>query len=1504
MNNHYFRTPFTLPTGNTALSPQRLCPSDAPLVLLPVRIETRFFPAANAMVELRVRIYPDKIHADSHEVALPQVERDAGTAYWREDWRCGDSLERRQLAWRALADRFGDERAAWIARALKPTNAHARPSVAAPAGQEPNPAPSFPALPPAEENAVGWQQAAQARLLPDHWVVCVHAGGNVVQVTSGPVIQQPLAVGPDPNAAEPTPETEPELTAGVDVAVDPGMRWMVDFTEAQAAGMAVSVLLPQATVNAGLDSVVVFGVAASQEPAAAQSALADLLDSHHYTDGLEFLRQGTPTNNTSAQRSGYSSRDPQHAASFAAEVLAGEAAPQPGSNAMSLGRMLGLDDARIQQTLASLGSAGSTHDRDQRSMNTALWQVGWGYFLSNMIGPAGGPTMAHIDWARQHFIDHVRAGGLLPPLRVGRQPYGILPVTSLDAWVSDPDASDQAMERHLRGLLLSLREQVWRPACSLVARIGLRQSQPDPDADLVDVMSMDAVSHRLRTRGAFGRHFVEHLHAIGAQDFTALLAEQDVAGKALLERLGLPTTPDSLPRLASMFFDDQAHGVSAPWVQAAASQGALEPNYVSALLADRKVQTLLAARANTQTSVLQALLRHAALREIAQAAARIAAGLPGGDLLALLRERELIDLVDPAVTSFMWGPPAQSEHWRRQLERVVPAVTGTATIRQYLDTLQNHEQPAVHALGEFYGALEQLASQPADALELLLKGTLDLGSYRLDAWITSLANKRLSALAQTSQSIRVGAYGWVENLRPAAAQANLPDASLPPNEPGPMRALPNDGGFIHAPSLTHASAAALLRNAHLGPAGQPGATDPFAIDLSSRRARKAIDLLRGVQRGQPLGVLLGYDFERGLHERGLDRFIQPLRALSPQPPIRPVGGDAAAADTHNVVDGLALLRRYDDPTDTAIANALATGSPAQRQHVISELESLRDSVDGMADALTAETAFQLARGNSARITSTLESLSRGESVPGQLEVLQTPKSGRSATHRVLCLMSGGAQTAPGWAASSSSPTANAERMLNAWVSRLMCDPRSARVTAATLDTADGQTLAVQSFPLSELGLTALDFVLGVEAQSAESAGADAASRVERLAEYHATRRAQGVAPSAQIRLVHQRPLDLGPTEVTLFDMLEQARAIRRLLNGSRAVRPQDLLAGSASGTASIDIAELELRAVSAESALTAARLRLANVLAPGATANCENLRTAILSVGAFALANTVPGSATGESPEALDSLRAQAKALMAECDKRIEAGSALRAQPAPADPSARAQRLAERAQAALGGSFLLLPKMALDAASALELQNALAATGNLAGDAAAPYTWFTRHARVRGAVAELAACTRIGEILGAAERLSLRVAQLPFLDTERWVGLPLPAGKELPDDKVSLVVQSVAALNTSLPLCGLWVDEWVEVTPSALETSALAFQYDPPNAAAPQCILVAVPPVKGQDWTVESLRRVLVETLDLAKLRAVEPALLGRAAQYLPATYLALNAADDAVSTDFAPLTR
>ena len=151
---------------------------------------------------------------------------------------------------------------------------------------------------------------------------------------------------------------------------------------------------------------------------------------------------------------------------------------------------------------------------------------------------------------------------------------------------------------------------------------------------------------------------------------------------------------------------------------------------------------------------------------------------------------------------------------------------------------------------------------------------------------------------------------------------------------------------------------------------------------------------------------------------------------------------------------------------------------------------------------------------------------------------------------------------------------------------------------------------------------------------------------------------------------------------------------------------------------------------------------------------------------------------------------------------------------------------------------------------------------------------------------------------------NLHVAQLPFTSGERWVGLPPAPGTSLPPSKLSLVLHTIGPIDATRVMTGLLIDEWVEVVPNAQETTALAFQFDAPDACAPQNVLIAVPPVPGQAWTAETLRHVLMETLDLAKLRAVDTNALGAAAQHLPGLYLAFNTEDHAVSTDFAALTR
>ena len=47
----------------------------------------------------------------------------------------------------------------------------------------------------------------------------------------------------------------------------------------------------------------------------------------------------------------------------------------------------------------------------------------------------------------------------------------------------------------------------------------------------------------------------------------------------------------------------------------------------------------------------------------------------------------------------------------------------------------------------------------------------------------------------------------------------------------------------------------------------PAHPDTMAVDLSSGGIQLPIEVLQGLRSGQSLGALLGYRFERGLHDR-------------------------------------------------------------------------------------------------------------------------------------------------------------------------------------------------------------------------------------------------------------------------------------------------------------------------------------------------------------------------------------------------------------------------------------------------------------------------------------------------------------------------------------------------------------------------------------------------------------------------------------------------------------
>ena len=393
--------------------------TQSPLLLLPVRLETRFLPARSGVgAQLRVRVYPDDVHIDTHEPGLTEDEERWGRHFWEQVGNAaagGTEAERRQREWQQLVDRFSAQRAAWITRVLNP---------AAPVS--------------ITRRQEAWTRAARTQVLPDRWVAVGYREDQPVVTVWGKPIPDSLATGPSP-ASQSTPAGENrELPP-----VDEDMRWMIDFDAAEAKGMALRIPLTDEQARCGFERLVVVGIKASVDAEGSARRLSGLLDAHHYTNGLAIVPQNVATNNTAEASSGYTSSSGE-AGSDVIEL--GDSLAPAGSDGEAAARALGV----ASDVFSHVRDANGTEQGLARSANALFWGI--------LDSPLTRQLLALVDpnFLRAHFIDFVRARGPLPAFRVGSQPYGLLPVAALDRWVT-PDATQKPLVDWWRA-----RRQMWR----------------------------------------------------------------------------------------------------------------------------------------------------------------------------------------------------------------------------------------------------------------------------------------------------------------------------------------------------------------------------------------------------------------------------------------------------------------------------------------------------------------------------------------------------------------------------------------------------------------------------------------------------------------------------------------------------------------------------------------------------------------------------------------------------------------------------------------------------------------------------------------------------------------------------------------------------------------------------------------------------------------------------------------------------------------------------------
>jgi hypothetical protein len=1399
-----------------------------PVALLPVRIETRF---ADGGATLHVRIFPEQVHVDSHEPELTDDEVAAASEYWRRRWKGADEA---RGAWEAVASRFRPTRARYIVDTLTPTN-----SVGDPAG------PQFPEV---DRRGAAWGRAGRAVALPDRWAVIGLRGGQpLFRVWSGFV--------PDELAVTPTPGPDGGEPAGEGVPVDAGLRWLVDPVAARDAGMLVTVrdgdLAGGARLRDGIDELVVVGADWTRSPGDAAAELGRALTAHAYTDGLAFVAQGTPTNNTSTSESGHTSARSVQVAALEPSAESGETDPV-WSAGRRLAGALGLDGAVARQLDRAPGAT-RAEQAVARSLLDATWEATGGYYLGQLMRPADGqaPPLVQpvdIDLVREWAAANVFACGPLPTVRVGSQPYGIVPVVDPAAFVAEP----AARAAHLvHGAVGRLRTW-WERGVAAVPRIDAMGAADDLDAILLALLQQSPVAATLFFRRVFGPVAVANLE--GFDD----LAQHQRFQNWVVASMVVGRMAGRLPTVAGLTTDARSHRLPVPFARPADLAAGAPLPYVGEirdLLTAAGGRQALVSRSDAST-LGEAFLAAAAAAELDTTHGRVAATIAERLGLATpLRDSPRVDVDELLRVGGSAGGGALTFGTPREVgEAAVPGASSGRTIAEQVraDILEivggtRPPRPELDGLTRTVRALDRLRDVPGEEVEWGLRGLLEVFSHRLDAWHTGLAHDRLTRLRTvTPAGVHVGCFGWVENLRPD-----------PPGR--------DTLGWVHTPSLGHAAAAAVLRSGHLEHRGE--ASEVLAIDLSSSRVRTALSVLDGVSQGQPLGALIGYRIERMLRERDIElaRYILPLRLFAP---LRHTDAElnqpTEAIAARDVVDGVALLDRWAAAGGRAAVFAAAAVRSQDQAGVAAVLDAAASAYDAVSDVLVAESVFQMVRGNSERASAALAALDRQE-LPVRPEVVDTPRSGAVVTHRVVALLAEDDTT-------SDDPMAAAEPRLNAWAARLL-GPAEKLVLAGEVRR-DGQVRATVHVSADALGLSPLGFVLAAGRTGAGSGGpSELEARVAR-----ALAAEVGVATDDdRLLLLDEPPAGAGDDVLGLAAARSLANWIGRVAQ-ARAADGRDLDVLPGSGSPGIDVNELRARADAAVAALDRVVVALTDA----------SSGSAVLAALEAASRLGVPDTIAVAGSETVPSQAARALAYV----------TAARQQVADLAASDTVEHHLARLHAVFGEGFPVLPLFTMPEPGGVSASMADRAA-LLHGDDLAPLSWLHRMALVRPELDALSSALTAAEALDRDVDLPrLEVLQLPHEPGRRWVA-HAGADDGAATGTVGIVVHAPGGLDPTRPVAGVVVDQWTETIPFGEETTGLTFQYDAPAARAPQAIVLAVPGRLDADrWSFERLLATVREAMALTRIRAVGPKELPDLGGFLPAVYLPANFSRDVPSVD------
>ncbi len=1494
-----------------------------PLLLLPLRMETRF---ATGGKELWVRVYPDQIAIQSHETALTESEIKGGRYFWKTLWSFNNKPEyqdARKNAWSQVANHFGPNRAGWIILKTQPLKLLPNEDFS----KILNEADLDPDV--VETKKQAWGQAAKSFVMPDLLKLRLFIGNQMTAEILGQPIVQPLSVGPDPLIT--STGTNLDWT---NTEID----WLQDFDRAVDIGMGFKVSLSTITGYdplIGFSRITVLGIRTlyDQSPlvvsplVAGTKAVDDLLKSHQYIPaGLSFVSQATPTNNTEERNSGYKEQIQFSEERYQQELQ--QASVSSDYDEMEDGkifaRALGLDPARYAKMENSIGK----DHREAVCMNKAMYHATLGFYLRQLLNPLF--KTDELDSIRSFFCSYVTGRGPIPAIRTGAQTYGILPTSDFKKFQWNAADKYYKLFQNLTQLLSRL-DTTYETAIPALSKLG----QSKPAFQLLDeILSLYPNSETFYQRVGYSENSLRNClgqtlppvpnpvieQLIKAfSTFSGTAAEGMLEAKKLvLERTTLLLNRD---RLVDIIPASEKKSISIPDSLKVKVHGVnyiqwLSQIYIRDQLSGVEKDYYSGTDPKIEPPILFKILKHSYLNQlykcifhwlsthkelspglsIFRSSAAVADFMSSKEYLNFFTTSQDISAMELMLvesTSFpvLAAGETTAAYFVKNSDAILAAIYRIfRRIPLPPEIVQDFRD-----FKEFFSILDSIADLPTARLERTMIEHLDCLTYRLDAWQTGLSYKKLESNRNAGlvNGLLLGAFGWLENVKPAANVKFIQETDLPaelrPGKGKPIIQAVNNGGYIHAPSLVQAKTAALLRDAYLH---HYVPTDPalMAVNLNSSRVRKALEIFEGIQKGHTIGELLGYRFERYLHDQPspLDKVIPKFRSAFPLngKRISNPGNSTEQPSTSDDqkpeewvarMDGLALVNASTGQNPYPFGLRLNT-IPDEDKIIRRGIDDLIDAVDAMKDLMVAESVHQLVQGNTDRAGALLKSIADLKP-PAKFECIRTPRTpANMLTHRIAVLFDAGklsTQKSP-WSNVNMSPRALTEPALNAWLAEVIGSPENYQCEVTEIETRTNGYVNLQDLNLQPIDLVYL---------SPTEFGKEESEIYKRVAYNY--RQVQNLSEEENITIAFDKA---DRKYSSLQDLLPLLNLLKEMVTGSKSLDGQDFdlqpthqlnsrnLNSEIFGGVESNIGLLLSRKDKLTTSFKTLFEKLIKLTSNRQT-TCQDLRDCLHECSYFEIRNSIPTNSVGEDKNLKMALLSQAEAAISEMQKMLDKVSGIRG----TDEASSIKAF----NIFFGEAFKVLPVFHFSKLHDDEVDRK-SVVGDAFGKEKDLFSFIegkTKLSQGKHLQNWLSEVTYVRPKLRAFEntrllvdaliqkQVELNVMQLPFEKNDNWLGIEFSPGMKLNTNKLSMLMHQFPAGNipdwAAGDFSGLLVDEWQEEIPSNEELTGISFQYNQPDSQPPQCILMAVSPTEGGKWDWNKLSGIIDDTLRRAKQRAI-----------------------------------